>query len=85
MEMLTQEMIEQAKQDGTACYDWGRNFKNKNIYDLYLTIKNCGYRIATYSIKTKRCILTCPEIHIPSEFALRNWIEHINNKEKADE
>ena len=39
MDILTQEMIEQAKQDGTACYDWGRNFKNKNVYDLYLTIK----------------------------------------------
>lgn len=82
--MLTKEMIEEAKKNGTASYDWGKNYKNKSVYDLYLTIGNCGYRIATYSTKTKRIILTCPQIHIPSNFALENWVGHIERKEKEN-
>lgn len=82
--MLTREEVEKAIRYGDAVYDWSRNFKNKNVYELYLTIGNCGYRMATYSLKTKRIILTCPLIHIPSNVALENWIGYVEEKEKGD-
>ena len=83
--MLTKEMIEEAKKNKNIYYDWGKNYKNKSVYDLYLTIGNCGYRVATYSTKTKRIILTCPQIHIPSNFALEDWNRYIEKKENGDE
>lgn len=76
--MLTKELINQAK---NMCYEWGKNFKNKSVYDLYLTIGNCGYRVATYSLKTKRITLTCPDIHMPQTNALLQWMGYIEKKE----
>ena len=77
--MLTKELISRAD---NICYDWGRNFKNKSVYDLYLTIGNCGYRVASYSLKTKRINLICPTIHIPQTNALVQWLEYIEKKER---
>jgi hypothetical protein len=78
--MLTKEMIEEAKWKGDASYDWGNNYYRRSVYDLYLTIGNVGYRVATYSTKTKRVILICPHIHIPSPIAVEHWISYIEKK-----
>ena len=80
--MLTKEMIEEAKLKGNASYDWGNNYYRKSVYDLYLTIGSTGYRVASYSTKTKRVILTCPLVHIPRITALENWVNYI---EKGDD
>ena len=80
--MLTKELINQAKD---ISLDWGRNYKNKFIYDLYLTIDNSGYRVATYSLKTKRITLTCPNIYMPPTQGLVQWIGYIEKKEMESE
>lgn len=81
--MLTKEMIVlESEKTGSIQYDWSRSFKTNSSYDLFLTIGNCGYRIASYSLKTKRIILYCPEIHIPQSYALEKFIEYVKKKEK---
>lgn len=80
--MLTKELIKSAiNGEETIQYDWNRSFTSKTSYDLFLTIGNCGYRVASYSIKTKRLIIHFPCIHIPSSYALEQFIEYVNKKE----
>lgn len=80
--MLTKEMIvKEFKKRNTIIYDWSRNFKSDTSYDLFITIDNCGYRVASYSKTTKRIILHCPEIHIPQTSVLEQFIEYVKRKE----
>ena len=79
--MITKELInKEFEKVGTINYDWSKNFKSKSSYDLFITIGNCGYRIASYSLKTKRVILNCPEIHIPQASVIEKFIEYVNKK-----
>lgn len=75
--MLTKELINKV---GTIQYDWNRSPFTKTSFDLFITIGNCGYRVASYSLKTKRVILNCPEIHIPQASVLEKFIEHVKAK-----
>lgn len=80
--MLTKEMVLlEFEKVGTIQYDWSKNFKSKSSYDLFITIGNCDYRVASYSLKTKRIILHCPEIHIPQPSALEKFIEYVRKGE----
>ena len=79
--MLTKEMIvKEFEKVGTVQYDWSKSFKSNSSYDLFITIENCGYRIASYSLKTKRVILHCPEIHIPQASVLEKFIKYVKAK-----
>lgn len=79
--MLTKEMIvKEFEKVGTVQYDWSKSFKSNSSYDLFITIENCSYRIASYSLKTKRVILHCPEIHIPQASVLEKFIEYVKAK-----
>lgn len=79
--MLTKEMIvKEFEKVGTVQYDWSKSFKSNSSYDLFITIENCGYRIASYSLKTKQVILHCPEIHIPQASVLEKFIEYVKAK-----
>lgn len=79
--MLTKEMIvKEFEKVGTIEYDWSKSFKSNSSYDLFITIGNCGYRVASYSLKTKRAILNCPEIHIPQASIIEKFIEYVKAK-----
>ena len=79
--MLTKEMIvKKFEKVGTIQYDWSKSFKSNSSYDLFITIENCDYRIASYSLKTKRVILHCPEIHIPQASVLEKFIQYVKAK-----
>lgn len=79
--MLTKELIDiEFLKVGTIQYDWSKSFKSKSSYDLFITIGNCGYRVASYSLKTKRVILNYPEIHIPQASVIEKFIEYVNKK-----
>jgi hypothetical protein len=79
--MLTKELInKEFEKVGTIQYCWDKSFTSKSSYDLFINIGNCGYRIASYSLKTKRVILTCPEIHIPPATVIKKFIEGVNAK-----
>lgn len=79
--MLTKEMIiKEFEKVGTITYDWSRSFKSNSSYDLFITIDNCGYRVASYSLKTKRMILICPETHIPQVSVLEKFIAYVKAK-----
>ena len=76
--MLTKEIIaKEFERVGTLQYDWNRSFTSNSSYDLFITIDNCGYRVASYSLKTKRVILHCPEIHIPQARTIEQFIEYV--------
>ena len=79
--MFTKEIInKEFEKVGTIQYDWSRSFTSNSSYDLFITIGNCGYRVATYSVKTKRVILICPEIHIPQATVIKKFIDYVNAK-----
>jgi hypothetical protein len=79
--MLTKEMVvKEFEKVGTIQYDWSRSFTSKSSYDLFLTIGNCGYRVASYSLKTERVTLHCPNIHIPQASVLEKFIEYVKEK-----
>lgn len=79
--MLTKELINKEFQKvGTIQYDWSKSLKSNSSYDLFLTIGNCGYRVASYSLKTKQVILICPEIHIPQASVLEKFIRYVKAK-----
>lgn len=79
--MLTKELIKKEfEKVGTIHYCWDKSFKSKSSYDLFLTIGNCGYRVASYSLKTERVILHCPNIHIPQASVLEKFIEYVKAK-----
>lgn len=79
--MLTKEMIiKEFEKVGTIQYDWSKSFKSNSSYDLFITIGNYGYRVASYSLKTKRVILNCPEIHIPQASVIKKFIEYVKGK-----
>lgn len=79
--MLTKEMvIKEFEKVGTLQYGWGKSFTSNSSYDLFITIGNCGHRVASYSLKTKRVILHCPEIHIPQARTLEQFIAYVKAK-----
>ena len=79
--MLTKELInKEFEKIGTIQYDWSRSFTSKSSYDLFITIDACSYRVASYSLKTRRVILICPEIHIPQASVLEKFIEYVKAK-----
>lgn len=79
--MLTKELINiEFEKVGTIQYEWSKSFTSKSSYDLFITIGNCDYRVASYSLKTKRIILNCPEIHIPQPSVLEKFIEYVERK-----
>lgn len=79
--MLTKELIKKEfEKVGTIQYDWSKSFTSNSSYDLFITIGNCGYRVASYSVKTKRVILICPEIHIPQATVIKKFIDYVNAK-----
>jgi hypothetical protein len=79
--MLTKEtIIKEFEKVGTILYDWSKSFKSNSSYDLFITIDNCGYRVASYSLKTKRVILHCPDIHIPQSSVIEKFIEYVKAK-----
>lgn len=79
--MLTKELInKEFEKVGTIQYDWGRSFTSKSSFDLFITIGNCGYRVASYSLKTKKVILHCPEIHTPQESIIEQFIKYVKAK-----
>ena len=79
--MLTKELIKKEfEKAGTIQYDWSKSFTSNSSYDLFITIGNCGYRVASYSLKTKRVILICPEIHIPQSIVIKQFIDYVNAK-----
>ena len=81
--MLTKEqIINEFEKVGTIQYDWSKSFTANSSYDLFITIGNCGYRVASYSLKTRRVILICPEIHIPQASVIEKFIEYVNKKEE---
>ena len=79
--MITKGKIQQ---QNTIQYDWSKSFTSKFSYDLFISIGNCGYRIASYSIKTKRIIIHNPDIHIPQTQVLERFVELVNKKEMKD-
>lgn len=79
--MITKELIKKEfEKVGTIRYDWSKSFTSNSSYDLFITIGNCGYRVASYSLKTKRVILICPEIHIPQATVIKKFIDYVNAK-----
>lgn len=79
--MLTKEIInKEFEKVGTIQYDWSRSFTSNSSYDLFITIDNCGYRVASYSLKTKRVILHYPDIHIPQSSVIEKFIEFVKAK-----
>ena len=79
--MLTKEMIDEyLKENNTLNYDWNKSVGSDSSFDLFLTIGAVGYRVASYSLKTKRVILHCPEVHIPQCSTLNLFIGYVNNK-----
>jgi hypothetical protein len=79
--MLTKEIInKEFEKVSTIEYHWSKSFKSKSSYGLFITIGNCGYQVASYSLKTKRIILNCPEIHIPQASVLEKFIEYVSKK-----
>ena len=79
--MLTKEIInKEIEKVGTIQYDWCRCFTSNSSYDLFITIGNCGYRVASYSLKTKRVILICPETHIPQASVIEKFIDYVKVK-----
>lgn len=78
---LTKERVAlEFERMGKLQYEYQSGFYRKSVYDLYLTIGNIGYRVATYSVKTRRVILICPEIHIPQASVIEKFIEYVNKK-----
>ena len=79
--MLTKELInKEFEKVGTIQYHWNKSLKSNSSYDLFFTIGNCGYRVASYSLKTRRVILICQEIHIPQASVLEKFIEYVKAK-----
>lgn len=79
--MLTKEMIvKEFEKVGTVQYYWSKSFKSNSSYDLFITIGACGYRVASYSLKTKRVILHCPDIHIPQPSVIEKFIDYVKAK-----
>ena len=79
--MLTKELInKEFEKVGMIQYDWSKSFTSNSSYDLFITIGNCGYRVASYSVKTKRVILHCPEIHSPPPTVIKKFIEYVKAK-----
>lgn len=79
--MLTKELInKEFEKVGTILYEWDKSFTSKSSYNLFITIGTCGYRVASYSLKTKRVILICPEIHIPQATVIKKFIDYVNAK-----
>ena len=79
--MLTKELInKEFEKVGTIQYYWSISFTSQFSYDLFITIGSCGYRVASYSLKTRRVILICPEIHIPQASVLEKFIRYVKAK-----
>jgi hypothetical protein len=79
--MLTKELIKKEfEKVGTIQYEWSKSFTSNSSYDLLITIGNCGYRVASYSLKTKKVILHCPEIHIPQATVVKKFIDYVKAK-----
>lgn len=72
---LTREMIDKLPQ---LQYNWGKRIYSKNLYDLFLTVGNKGYRVASYNIKQKRIILNVPEIWMPEKEILEKFVKYVN-------
>ena len=68
----------------TGNYSFAVNKRDKksNIYDLLIMIENCGYRVASYNVKTKRLTIPFTEIYIPRMEVLEQFIEIAKNNEK---
>lgn len=70
---VTREELEKEINSNKIRYDIGIS---GNSYSLFITLhENHGYRIATYSAKTGRITLTCPEWHIPQKKVLEEFLE----------
>ena len=79
--MLTKEMVFlEFEKVGTIQYNWSKSFTSKSSYELFITIGNCDYCVASYSLKTERIILRCPKIHIPQASVLEKFIEYVERK-----
>lgn len=73
---ISQEKLKEYINKGKYNYNFSqRSLEKKSSFDLYLTIENVGYRIATYSKKTQKVILTCPKWHIPNSEILNNFVD----------
>lgn len=72
---LTKEMIDELPQ---LQYDWSKRVYSKDLYDLFLTIGNKGYRAASYNVTQKRIILNIPDIWIPEKEVLEKFVKYVN-------
>ena len=72
---LTKEMIDELPQ---LQYEWNKRVYSKDLYDLYLTVGNILYRVASYNVKQKRIILNIPEIWVPEKEVLEKFIKYVN-------
>ena len=72
---LTKEMIDELSQ---LQYNWSKRIYSKDLYDLFLTVRNIEYRVASYNVKQKRIILNMPEIWVPEKEVLEKFVKYVN-------
>lgn len=72
---LTKEMIDELPQ---LQYEWSKRTYSKDLYDLFLTVRNILYRVASYNVKQKRIILNVPEIWVPEKETLEKFVKYVN-------
>lgn len=72
---LTKEMIDELP---LLQYNWSKRIYSKDLYDLFLTVRNIEYRVASYNVKQKRIILNVPEIWVPEKEVLEKFVKYVN-------
>ena len=77
---IEKEIIRHYK-SGNFKWDWSSRYKNSNCFDLFITINNTGYAVATYYKKSKKLMLIIPEFLIPPYDVLREFMKLCENKE----
>lgn len=73
-----------------SCYHWSNRYNTKKFeLDFYDENKKYAIKVASYSLNTKRLILTCPDINIPEKHILEDFVALCENykfdKENKDE
>ena len=67
--------------NGEFNWDWSSRYENSNCFDLFITVRNVGYVVATYYKKSKKLTLIVPQYLIPPCNVLREFMKLCEDKE----
>lgn len=76
------EKLQKAILNKDVQYSISRRDRNENLYDLFVMMGNCAYRIASYNTKTDRLIIPFVTLCIPPNDIIKQFIKIANSRLK---